>query len=251
MAGRISYYGNIVKDGLVLDLDAAKRDSYPGVGTAWNDISGNRNNGTLANFSSPSPQTIWNPNNGGSIVFDGTDDYGEAQRNITLRPDYVTICAWVKYTGGQNLSFIGGCGNTGTAGYSLYINCSGGIPNNFGFIAGNGNTISGGLPTVRFGSPGVSTINYICGTFDGSILRGYQNGALSNSVTQPTPGPLVYPTTGGSPINGGMYISIIVSSLAAARYWTGNIYQIKLYNRALSSTEISQNFNATRARFGI
>ncbi len=33
MAGRIAYYGNIVKDGLVLDLDAAKKDSYPGSGT--------------------------------------------------------------------------------------------------------------------------------------------------------------------------------------------------------------------------
>ena len=249
MAGRISYLGGIVTQGLVLDLDAAKRDSYVGAGTAWNDISGNRNNGTLANFSSPSPQTIWNPNNGGSIVFDGTDDYGEAQRNITLRPDYVTICAWVKYTGGQNLSFIGGCGNTGTAGYSLYINCSGGIPNNFGFIAGNGNTISGGLPTVTFGSPGVSTINYICGTFDGSILRGYQNGVLSNSVTQPTPGPLVYPTTGGSPILGGMFVGIIESSISVSRYWTGNIFQIKVYNRALSPTEVLQNYNATKGRY--
>ena len=245
MGSRISYYGGIVTNGLVLDLDAAKRDSYAGVGTAWNDISGNRNNGSLTN--SPTFNNV----NSGSIVFDGVDDYGEAQRNITLRPDYVTICAWVKYTGGQNLSFIGGCGNTGTAGYSLYINCVGGIPNNFGFIAGNGNTIGGGTPSVNFGTPGVSTINYICATFDGSILRGYQNGVLINSVTQPTPGPLVYPTTGSSPILGGMFIGIIESSISVARYWTGNIFQIKVYNRALSSTEILQNYNATKSRFGL
>ena len=69
MAGRIAYYGNIVKDGLVLDLDAAKKDSYPGTGTAWNDISGNRNNGTLTNG------PTFNSSNGGSIVFDGTNDY--------------------------------------------------------------------------------------------------------------------------------------------------------------------------------
>ena len=73
MAGRISYYGNIVKDGLVLDLDAAKRDSYPGVGTAWNDISGFRNNGTLVNG------PTYNPTNAGSIVFDGASDKVECK----------------------------------------------------------------------------------------------------------------------------------------------------------------------------
>jgi hypothetical protein len=49
MAGRIGYYGGVVKDGLVLDLDAAKLDSYPRTGTSWKDISGNQNNGTLIN----------------------------------------------------------------------------------------------------------------------------------------------------------------------------------------------------------
>ena len=49
MAGRIAYYGNIVKDGLVLDLDAAKRDSYPGSGTTWFDIGGLQCDGTLEN----------------------------------------------------------------------------------------------------------------------------------------------------------------------------------------------------------
>lgn len=236
---------NIVTSGLVLYLDAANARSYPGVGTTWNDIS--RSTLTSSLFNGPT----YNSANNGSIVFDGADDYGETQRNIAVRPDYVTICAWVKYTGAQSLSFIGGCGNTGTAGYSLYINCAGGVPTNFGFIAGNGNLISGGTPSVTFGTPGVSTINYVCGTFDGSILRGYQNGVLRNSVTQPTPGPLVYPTTGGSPILGGMFIGIIESSISVARYWTGNIFQTTLYNRALSASEVLQNFNATRARFGV
>ena len=57
MSGRISYYGNIVKDGLVLCLDAAKKDSYPRSGTLWNDISGGQRNGTLING------PTFNPNN--------------------------------------------------------------------------------------------------------------------------------------------------------------------------------------------
>lgn len=49
MAGRITYYGNIVRDGLVLNLDAAKRDSYPGTGTVWRDIAGGVITGSLVN----------------------------------------------------------------------------------------------------------------------------------------------------------------------------------------------------------
>ncbi len=69
MAGRIAYYGNIVRDGLVLDLDAAKRDSYPGSGTSWRDIAGGVITGSLING------PTFDGNNGGSIVFDGADDY--------------------------------------------------------------------------------------------------------------------------------------------------------------------------------
>ncbi len=62
-------FGKIVTDGLVLALDAADRNSYPGSGTTWTDLSINKSNSTLTN----SP--IFNSSNGGSIVFDGVDDY--------------------------------------------------------------------------------------------------------------------------------------------------------------------------------
>jgi hypothetical protein len=70
MATRYNYTGQLVTDGLVLNLDAAKLDSYPGSGTTWRDISGNNNNGTLTNgptFSGIGKQA--------AIVFDGVDDY--------------------------------------------------------------------------------------------------------------------------------------------------------------------------------
>ena len=79
---------SIVTSGLVLSLDAADKNSYPGSGTTWADLSGNTNNGTLTNgptFSSA---------NQGSIVFDGVDDscilpltntiIGNNQQNITV-----------------------------------------------------------------------------------------------------------------------------------------------------------------------
>ena len=68
--------GKIVTNGLVLSLDAADRNSYPGTGTTWRDMSGNGNNGTLTDG------PTFNSNNGGSIVFDGTNDY------VALTPSF-------------------------------------------------------------------------------------------------------------------------------------------------------------------
>ena len=57
----------IVKDGLILNLDAGNRYSHPGSGTTWSDLSGNNNNGTLVNG------VGYSSSNGGSFVFDGTN----------------------------------------------------------------------------------------------------------------------------------------------------------------------------------
>jgi hypothetical protein len=230
---------DIVKDGLVLWLDANDKSSYPGTGTIWTDLSRGGSNATLYNG------PTFNSSNGGSIVFDGTNDYAETIRTNVIRPDYVTMCTWVKYTGAQSLSFIGGCGNTNVDGYFLSVSST-----QFRFNAGNGNLISGGAPILNFGTRN-SNINYLCGTFDGTTIRGYINGILGASLNQTVTGPLTYPTTGGSPILGGMYLGSLENNLGVARYWTGNIYQTSIYNRALSATEVLQNFNSTRARFGI
>ena len=69
MAGRISYTGGVITNNLVLNLDAAKNDSYPAINNGWRDISGNQNNGTLING------PLFNNENNGSIAFDGIDDY--------------------------------------------------------------------------------------------------------------------------------------------------------------------------------
>ena len=70
-AGDTTYYQakrGIVQDGLVLNLDAAVDQSYPGNGTTWHDLAGS-NSGTLTNG------PTFDRDNGGSIVFDGTDDH--------------------------------------------------------------------------------------------------------------------------------------------------------------------------------
>jgi len=91
----VSYNPKIVKDGLVLYLDAGNTKSYPGSGTTWTDLSGNGNNGTL---NGPS----YNSNLLGTFVLDGVDDYATLP-TITLTN--FTIQIWCKITG-SNLNMI-------------------------------------------------------------------------------------------------------------------------------------------------
>ena len=83
--------GNIVTNGLVLNLDATNPRSYPQPynGTTWINLAGT-NNGTLTNG------PTYNSANGGSIIFDGTNDYVDCGNPISLQINTGTICVWVK-----------------------------------------------------------------------------------------------------------------------------------------------------------
>jgi hypothetical protein len=83
----------IVTDGLVLALDAANSLSYPGSGTTWTDLSGKGNNGTLVNG------PTFDQANGGSIVFDGTDDYVNLPDGLLSGTGDFTIIQWVQCDG--------------------------------------------------------------------------------------------------------------------------------------------------------
>lgn len=113
---------NIVKDGLILYMDASSPNSYLNnvFGTTWKDISGNGNNGTLVNFGS---QTIWNSSNGGSIVFDGTNDLVNNIGSLSTfsfvqNTGVYTISAWVKPSVlNKEMYIAGNSDNTGTKGF--------------------------------------------------------------------------------------------------------------------------------------
>ena len=221
MSGRVSYLGGIVKDGLVLDLDAGKLDSYNRLGTTWNDVSGNGNNGTLTNFSSPSPQTIWNSNNGGSILFDGVDDYVSiSDINFTT----TTIDIWVYVNAyaiaGQGTVFIYQLGN----GFEIWSN-------NVGLIRYNKNSTT----TLTSGSGfSLNTWNNIVATSNGTTNTLYLNGVSIGSNA----GGIFDNTSGDIRISGyGGY------------YLNGRCPLLKMYNRGLTISEVLQNYNATKGRY--
>ena len=239
MAGRIAYTGNIVRNGLVLLLDAAKKDSYLGTGTAWNDISGNGNNGTLTNG------PAFNSNNNGSIVFDGTNDYitlgTPSSLNITGN---FTVNSWVKVT--MFPSVIGTIYEKGFDGvaeqiYFRFRNNSGTQVLDVGTYKATNNTNYS--TTYIVGSNIIIGSWYnIVGQYDGANWIIYLNGTLVSSTLQ-NQGPLA----SSAPVSiGAAYISS-----GYERFFNGSIGTVQIYNRALSAAEVSQNFNALRGRYGI
>ena len=123
---------NVVTDGLVLYLDAGNTKSYPGSGTGWIDLSGRVNNGILANG------PTFDSSNGGSIVFDGSNDYTDVadSSSINFGTNSFSFNFWIKST--QSSAYAGLIGKYGlTGGYDINMQVNGAI--NVEFRAGTGN----------------------------------------------------------------------------------------------------------------
>ena len=235
MAGRISYYGNIVKDGLILDLDAAKRDSYPGVWTAWNDISGNRNNGTLING------PTFDVGNGGSIVFDGVNDYTNITGGGGLSGAIAgTIDIWVKWNSTSQPAGFGAahgtvCARQSNGIFSNNIIClNGANPVSSKVTVRMTNAVSNTL--ISTSNAGLDWINLII-TFSSANTNLYFNSSLQNTTTG------VSLASGNVPLTLGGWID------AGNGYSISSIACFKFYTRALSASEVLQNYNATKGRY--
>jgi hypothetical protein len=218
MATRYNYTGGIVTNGLVLNLDAAKLDSYPGTGTTWYDISGNNNNGTLTNgptFSGIGKQA--------SIVFDGTNDYVNVPPVILNTP--WSLCTTVK---ASNSGFPALYSQDG-----LYLwvgvtpNLAIGVHTNF---AARVDTPAGSFNLNQVYFVGISS--------SPSSLTVYINDTK-------------YSLTPGANPTAASIASIASYSSRTKDFLGGRIYNFSMYNRALTDTEITQNFNALRGRYGI
>ena len=236
MAGRIAYYGNIIKDGLVLNLDAAKVDSYPGSGTVWRDIAGGVITGSLING------PTFDSTNGGSIVFDGSNDYVDCGSNniYTLGNNFSLEC-WVYPT-------VLGSGN-GDELFSLAT--GGGIPyisyglewmntNRFRMSIGNtSNTF------LNYNSTDTYSLNnwyHILGTYNGSVITLYINNILQNTTNVSTT--VLYSLN-------RLTIGTWYFDISPTNAFTGRISSVRLYNRALSAQEVTQNYNAMKGRYGL
>jgi hypothetical protein len=228
----LAHSPSIVMNNLVLCLDAGNSKSYPGSGTTWYNLIPGGVNGTLTNG------PTYSSANGGSIVFDGVDDYVNTvtatSLGINSASTSFSISVWFK--------------TTGTGEYYLFDNFNG--SNDISLRIDGGKlevylkpTISGRINAVQFGSgynnnawhnftitwngPSVLTayadgINI--GTNTTTLSGSFETNAAFRIGRRPTNNPLVFP---------------------------GNISNVSVYNRALTAAEIQQNFNATRSRYSI
>ena len=241
MAGRISYLGGIVTQGLVLDLDAAKRDSYVGTGTAWNDISGNRNNGTLING------PTFNSGNGGSIVFDGVDDYVNLSDTPFRFGTTFTLSMyfyWSDIAVFQNL--IAKRNGSPFNQYSIFIgnDINGNIGKKIIFFARPDDGDIAASTNIQYTLPNSGIFNVSC-VLNTTSQNLYVNGVLvgSSNINYVTK---TFNITGRNLLIGA---ALDNAGTAAFGFFNNKISQTLIYNRALSASEILQNYNATKGRY--
>jgi hypothetical protein len=219
----LSHSPKIVTNGLVLCLDAGNTKSYPGSGTAWTDLTGNGNTGTLTNG------PTYSSTNGGSLVFDGVDDY----INIP--------------------NVLGSISGSNFHAFSFWFNASNPAADTIPFSSGlAGNyyvQLNSSVFYVQIGpsyrtyslSTSINTWYNVCFVKNGINDAGdlYINSSLKSSYT----GSITSTPSGLSGLFLGKYYS--------GYLFPGKIPQVSIYNRALTAAEIQQNFIALRGRYGI
>ena len=223
-------YEEIVTSGLTINLDSGFTPSYPKSGTSWTDLSFSGNNATLING------PTFNSSNGGSIVFDGIDDYVQCAGSFPLTS--ATIITWIRRNGSQT-SFAGiffTRGGQSITGLNFYYNT-----NKIGYhwAAGYWDFDSNlTIPDLTWCMVALSV------TSTAGILYLCQSSGITTAT------------------NTNSHPSIVLDNIKLAqddtvaqygiyRFFKGNIAISQVYNRALSSNEITQNFNAQKSRFGL
>jgi hypothetical protein len=232
------YQGNIVTNGLIMNLDAGNLISYGGTGTSWKDLTNTTTGATLTNG------PTYNTSNGGSIVFDGTDDYvvGPSSMSISQNQPF-TLEFWA------NLSSY-------TNPYPCLLQIKTDTTYSFIILVTQNSTYDG----ITFGS-----------TSDWIRLRNAGNQIVTNTWNQIV---INYNGAGvGTASNYKMYLNTQEQTLSdsggfinlnqinnignvenAGRgidSWNGRIANFKQYNRALTQSEVIQNFNAHKSRYGL
>jgi hypothetical protein len=215
----------VVTNGLVLSLDAGDRNSYVSGSITWFDLAGS-SNPTLYNG------PTFNTGSFGSIVFDGVDDY--AQTTGPQYTDQVSFVCWFKTSSNQGNRYLMGMAKTlgGNNGFDLVLD-----PDSIGSYI----VTTNGLTNPRY------TVNYYNNvwhmtvtTYNGTNARFYYDGVLQSTTS----------ITGNVDIESTRLLGIGAWANGAAQA-NASIAVAQFYNRALSASEVQQNYNALKGRFGL
>ena len=219
------YSPKIVNDGLILYLDAANSKSFQVGSTTWNDLSKNKQSGTLQSGATYSSL------NGGCITFDGVDDVVDIS-NVNI----------LSYTGSGTIDFIYKVNSTPASDFRNVWGFSNNLfqyENNGGFMlfVWRYDDLNYDGVSTDISQTDLNTYHITCTytTIGSSTFKVYKNGVLASSKVVSKP--LINSTNS--------------LSLGGTSQQNCNIYNLKTYNRELSSKEVLQNFNALKSRFGL
>jgi hypothetical protein len=207
-------------DGLVLHLDAANTRSYPGSGNTVYDLSGFGNTSALTNG------PTYNSSNLGAFVLDGSNDYilVNSQANILSKTAYTKI-AFIYISNFSTVNNIISGGFSGQHAFWMFGTDKLNAGHN-----GTWNTVVGAT-TLSLNTWYFAAVTYSNSTGWKLYLNGREDGTSADTTT----------FTGNQEISIGSY--------STANNFTGRISNIQVYNRALTSTEIFQNYHATKGRY--
>ena len=229
----------IVTNGLVLNLDAGRKSSYPNTGTTWYDISGNGNNGTMTNG------PVFGTASGGVINLNGSNQYISVSGLATYLNNKTnfTYETWFKVNSTTTFGTLFSFGNNDNYSNDIIFFVS---SNQICLQVNNG--VDGGTVTTFTSTDWNSMSVVYDGTQTGNAnrLKLYLNGVLQTLTfgTYNVPAS----TSNTSMVNSGIGV---YSTGNWNNLLSGSIGSSRLYNKSLTDTEITQNFNATKTRFGL
>jgi len=222
--------GDCQSFGIVLHYDSGNPLSYPGSGTTLIDLSGNLNDGILMGG------VTYSSVNGGVLMFDGVDDFIESGTNNILSSKPFTLSAWFindvvnRYSGAISIGSSGGL-------MSAYIGTVSSAQ------VGSSNSIGGGYYGKNYGSSISSTGTYV------NVFMTFTGGA--GGLTTLYVNGISRATGNDTPNLTANYRRIGRIGSDMAYNFDGSISEVYIFNRALTSSDITQRFNESRSRYGI
>jgi hypothetical protein len=266
---------DMIQDGLVLSLDASDRNSYVSGSATWRDLSGNNFTGSIVSGSfntNPSSITLNNTTYSGSVVL----SVGYSGSVFTTIFDTFTYNIWCQTTSSMNITSPGTIPTEATSGATFAGTLYGSGQYNYiigpvypanvdgfppayttastGVVVGNNGVAvvehtGGYMPGTCIYNPGNSTTigngwNNIVVLYNNKQASIYLNGNLVRTG-------LTSPKRVLMGILIGNVTPTITGSFISYGAFRGNIGNISYYNRALSASEILQNYNAQRSRFNL
>jgi hypothetical protein len=221
---------DIVSDGLIMYLDAGSPNSYrPDFGTTWKDMSGNNYTGSLVNG------PTYSTGSGGNIVFDGVNDNANLGNILFTNITNTTIDFWVNFSTFLGNSAILTKGAQGAGVDTTWASWIIGTTTTVRTRFFNSSDVSNFVTTDNLTSNLWYNLVY---TYDNSNIRFYNNGSIFETAAL------------SGPLKNCTHPIIIASDIYG---FSSNIRvgTLKIYNRTLPTSEIQQNYNAQKSRFGL